>query len=359
MDSLRHPRRFSVLSLVAVASFTLLAATPAAVAFEGYGYQAIGGQGGTTYHVTNTNGDTSSGSFRWAMSQPNPKIVVFDVGGTITLLATVAIRGGSYITIDGTTAPSPGITIRPPAGGQEDAIYIENGAHDIIIKGLRFRGFDADGNGGDLVSLYGDPSAVYNIVVDHCTFEAGDDGALDITNLVHDVTVSWCFFHNNNRAQLIKYGSQTRLSLHHNVYASSPPKGERLPLAWGNLDNLDYVNNVIYDWYWSGVSIRHEGDGGAIGKRVNANLTNNLFTHEQQTTIQDALMYGPSPGPDSEDGGPAGNPPQGTVVTNSKMGRLWVSGNILPPRTGISTRQCPVRSRSPRRLRSRPGRLPS
>ena len=46
MDFLRHPRRLSVLSLVAVASLTLLAATPAAVAYEGYGYPTVGGQAG-------------------------------------------------------------------------------------------------------------------------------------------------------------------------------------------------------------------------------------------------------------------------------------------------------------------------
>ena len=69
----------------------------------------------------------------------------------------------------------------------------------------------------------------------------------------------------------------------------------------------------------------------ATSTRVNANVVNNFFTHEEQPTIQDALIYGSGVGPDSEDGGPAGSPPQGTVVTTSKMGRLWVSGNILPP----------------------------
>jgi hypothetical protein len=117
MYSLRHLRRLSVLSLLPVASLTLLAATtPAAVAYEGYGYPTVGGQGGTTYRVTNTKGDTSIGSLRWALSQPSPKVIVFDVGGTITLSASEEIRQ-SYITIDGTTAPSPGITIRPPSGG--------------------------------------------------------------------------------------------------------------------------------------------------------------------------------------------------------------------------------------------------
>ena len=40
-------------------------------------------------------------------------------------------------------------------------------------------------------------------MVDHCTFEMGDDGAVDITNTVNDVTVSWNFFHNNHKSQLI------------------------------------------------------------------------------------------------------------------------------------------------------------
>ena len=113
MDSLPHLLRLRVVCQAAVASLILLAAIPAAVAYEGYGYPTVGGQGGTTYHVTNTKGDTSTGSLRWALSQPSPKIIVFDVGGTITLSASVEIRQ-SYITIDGTTAPSPGITIRPP-----------------------------------------------------------------------------------------------------------------------------------------------------------------------------------------------------------------------------------------------------
>ena len=267
------------------------------------------------------------------MSQPSPKIIVFDVGGTITLSASVEIRQ-SYITIDGTTAPSPGITIRPPSGGADNALVIPS-AHDIIIKGLRFKGFDADLSGGDLLALYGQldgvQKAVYNVVIDHCTFEDADDGAVDITEDAHDVTVSWCFFLNNNGPQLIKYGVRQRLSIHHNVYANSPDKGTRHPMVWGDLDNFDFVNNINYGWYWDGVSIRHEGDGGQPGKRVNANLVNNLFTHVHGRRSPTPSSTARFPGADARDGGPAGNPPQGTVVTTSKMGRLWVAGNILPP----------------------------
>jgi hypothetical protein len=334
MDSLLHSRRLRVVCLAFSTCVSPVLFAPArALAYEGYGYQTVGGQGGTTIHVTNTNGDTSTGSFRWALSRPSPKIIVFDVGGTIQLAATAKISGASqgFVTIDGTTAPSPGITIRPSDGGQSDSIYIENGAHDIIVKGLRFIGFDADGSGGDLISLYGTPSPVYNIVVDHCTFEMGDDGAVDITNTVNDVTVSWNFFHNNHKSQLIKYGPKARLSIHHNVYASNPSVGERNPLPWGDITDLDFVNNVEWGWLYRGLEIRHEGDGGSPGKRVNANVVNNVFTHASWTSKDTAIVYGSVAGPDTEDGGPGGTPVQGTVVTNTNMGQLWVAGNILPP----------------------------
>jgi pectate lyase len=319
----------TILAGVAAALLAALTSPRAALAYEGYGYQTVGGQGGSTCHVTSL-APSGAGSFAdCVLNRTGPRIVVFDVGGTIALSGEVRIKL-PYLTIDGTTAPSPGITIRPADAGATDSLYIE-ATHDIIIRGLRLVGFGGDGSGGDLISIYGSPSPCYNIVVDHCSLSAADDGAVDITSDGHDITVSWCLLYNNNKTQLIKYGALARISIHHNVYASSPPKGERNPLVWGDVSNFDYVNNVIYGWYWYGLGIRHEGDGGQPGKRVNANIVNNLFTHEQQATIQDALIYGPTPGPDAEDGGPSGSPPQGTVVTGTNMGHLWVSGNILPP----------------------------
>jgi len=308
----------------------LLLAAAAARGYEGYGYQTVGGLGGGTCRVTSLAA-TGPGSFAdCVMNRSGARVVVFDVGGTITLTSPVRVRT-PYLTIDGTTAPSPGITIRPPSSGAADALYIE-ATHDVVVKGLRFTGYGGDGSGGDLVSIYGRPSPCYNMVVDHCSFSEADDGAVDITSDGHDITVSWCLFRDNSKTQLVKYGVLSRISIHHNVYASSPPKGERNPLVWGNVSDFDFVNNVVYNWSGYGTGIRHEGDGGQPGKRVSANLIDNAFWHEQQATIENALVYGPSPGPDAEDGGPPGSPVQGTVVSGTRMGRLWVSGNILPAR---------------------------
>jgi hypothetical protein len=307
-----------------------LTSAPTAAAYEGYGYKTVGGKGGSTCRVT-TLAATGPGSFAsCVVNRTGPRVVVFGVGGTITLSAPVRVRT-PYLTIDGTTAPSPGITIRPPYYGAADALYIE-ATHDVVVKGLRFVGYGHDGSGGDLVSVYGRPRPCYNIVVDHCTFARADDGALDITSDGHDMTVSWCLFRDNSKTQLVKYGVLSRISVHHNVYASSVPKGERDPLLWGDVTDFDFVNNVVYNWFGYGTGIRHEGDGGQPGKRVRANLVGNAFWHQQQATVEDALVYGRSPGRDAEDGGPPGTPVQGKVVSGTRMGRLWVSGNVLPPR---------------------------
>ena len=59
----------------------------------GFGANATGGRGGSVYHVT-TLADSGPGSFRDAVSQPN-RIVVFDVGGYITISSEVAVKSGS------------------------------------------------------------------------------------------------------------------------------------------------------------------------------------------------------------------------------------------------------------------------
>jgi hypothetical protein len=115
--------------------------------------------------------------------------------------------------------------------------------------------------------------------------------------------------------------------MHHNVYAKN---GERNPQIRADVRDFDYVNNIIYDWGYF-------GEGGGYGIRiknnpgepkVEANFINNWFYANIRPSW--ALVFGTVPGADSYDGGPAVPPSQGTVVTTSLMGDLYVAGNILP-----------------------------
>ena len=98
---------------------------------------------------------------------------------------------------------------------------------------------------------------VYNIVADHLTLLTADDGAMDITLNARDITVSWCLFSGSELTQLIKYGVQRRISIHHNVYANATPKGERNPLAWGDLADLDYVKRERRSYYTAEAHVRY------------------------------------------------------------------------------------------------------
>lgn len=153
------------------------------------------------YKVTNLN-DSGPGSLRDALvNQLSPKVIIFEVSGNIALQSPIKLGGvfgaegetkGSYITIAGQTAPSPGITIK------DYGIGIDRNCHDILIQHIRIRpgdtsfydiGCDEDPPRVDCVKGgIADPMGLsdkydtgkgwvptHNIVIDHCSFSWGGD----------------------------------------------------------------------------------------------------------------------------------------------------------------------------------------
>lgn len=153
---------------------------------EGFGRFATGGRGGKVIKVTNLN-DSGAGSFREAVEASGPRIVVFEVGGTIELDYNnqLRVRNGD-LTIAGQSAPanSGGITIK----GAIRFNYTEN----IIIRNVRFRLGDNGWKGANGNVVGTKPSGisydgleflkVNNVIVDHCSVSWGVDETLSIVD---------------------------------------------------------------------------------------------------------------------------------------------------------------------------------
>lgn len=141
----------------------------------GFGAVSTGGNGGTDYHVTNLN-DTGIGSFRDAVSASN-RNVIFDVSGYIVLSSAVSMS--SHLTVNGQTAPAPGIGIMA-------AELSASGKNNIIIRNLRIRQGRLDPLTGKSAFNMGTAS---NVILDHCSFEYGQWDTIDAVGAVN-ITVS-------------------------------------------------------------------------------------------------------------------------------------------------------------------------
>ncbi len=130
---------------------TSVAAFPGA---EGYGSLTVGGRGGRVIAVTNLNAN-GPGSLREACDAQGPRIVVFNVSGTID--GDVKIKN-DFITIAGQTAPGDGITIK-------GNLAID--ASNVVIRYLRVR---TDHDGDALGGRYRK-----NIIVDHVSASWSSD----------------------------------------------------------------------------------------------------------------------------------------------------------------------------------------
>lgn len=277
--------------------------TPAPSAYEGFGTVtrgALDAPGGyETYHVTNLN-NSGAGSLRDAVSQGS-RYVVFDVGGTITLTSTLRIND-PYITIDGASAPSPGITIIQTG---TTGTVIE-GTSDIIIHHLRMDGqATAHENAGDIWGLDGSDAPVSNVIIDHVTAIASTDGVFDMPGVVKDVTISWNLITDTVTAMLVKYGRKDRISLHHNVFARN---SERQPQLVDEIYLMDYVNNVVYGWGWNGwgYGVRIPDTGGS-NTYPTLNFENNVFHYV------------------------SGYSSENSALIRYQDGAVYFNGNIFPP----------------------------
>jgi hypothetical protein len=224
---------------------------------EGFGRFTQGGRGGKIYKVTNLN-DAGPGSLREAVDAAGPRIVVFDVDGTLRLKSALHITN-DFITIAGQSAPGGGITLR------DYPLHIS--ANEVVVRYIRARMGDEKKLETDAVSI----GQGRNIVIDHCSVSWSNDETLSVTQRVEpglkhltDVTVQWSIIaeslndagHEKGQhgyGSLIQGSYGARYSFHHNLWAHHEARMPRI----GNYASIkvdpegiiaDFRNNVFYNW---------------------------------------------------------------------------------------------------------------
>ena len=219
---------------------------PAFPQAEGFGAYAKGGRGGKVIYVENTN-DDGPGSLRAAVLDPDPRIVLFRVSGTIELQSELRIRS-PYITIAGQTAPGDGICLK------NFPLKITH-THDVVVRGIRMRpGIELlpEGSSSDAIAV----EHSRDVIIDHCSASWSTDEILNTNNLNSDITIQWCLFAEslNNSVQEREHGyaatlGGVRSSFHHNLLAHN--KGRNPSIGGGDRNRrseLDISNNVVYNW---------------------------------------------------------------------------------------------------------------
>lgn len=273
----------SITAAAMAISVTTMAQGPAFPGAEGHGRYVTGGRGGKVVRVTNLN-DSGAGSLRAAVNGSDKKIVVFEVGGVIALKSELRI--GANTTIEGQTAPSPGITLR--------YYTVRPNGNNIVIRFVRFRrGQEKDVNdGADAIWARN----LTGIMIDHCSMSWSIDELASFYDN-NNFTMQWCMLgealanagHGKGAHSYGGIWGGKLASFHHNYLGFMQNRVPRFNGArynwkgytsnrkyndykWKNslqAENVDFRNCVMYNWGTGGC---YGGPGGGY-----INIVNNYY----------------------------------------------------------------------------------
>ncbi len=297
-----------------------VAGSPAFPGAVGWAATTPGGRGGQIIRVT-TLAISGPGSLTAALANPQPRTIVFEVGGVIDLAGARLIVRTPFVTVAGQTAPSPGITIIRGSLGIA--------THDVIVRHIRVRPGEAgrmkmSGWEADAIATDG----AYNVIVDHCSATWGTD---------ENLSASGGRF-NGATPDDWRMGTSHAITFSHNIVAeglsnSTHSEGEH---SKGGLihDNVTQMA-IVGTLYFSNMDRHPLFKGGARGIVVNNWIANpgayamryalvaNEWTTNAYQTGQMAIVGNVfTPGPST----PAGVPL--LRVTGAGMVDVFMSDNI-------------------------------
>ena len=311
----------AVLSLSASAQFQQAPAFPGA---EGFGRYTTGGRGGQIIHVTSledycdskdysptqTTDKAIPGTLRYAIRQQGPRIIVFDVAGTIHLKAPLKINNGD-VTILGQTAPGDGICVA-------DQTFNIN-CSNAIVRFIRCRMGDQGKryfNKGEALtgayqvveddamnSYHKAGNECHNVIIDHCSMSWSTDECASFYGN-KNFTLQWCIIGQSLRNSTHVKGRHgyggiwggENASFHHNVIHNNDSRNPRFdhgyvsPLA----GPVDYINNTVFNW---GIKSAYGGETAPDMEVKKINMIANYYKAGEFTrdsTKNSNLLFNPT-----------------------------------------------------------------
>jgi len=274
---------------------------------EGFGSLTTGGRGGRVLYVTTLEDGNTPGTFRYAVTQSGPRIIMFKVAGRIKLNSRLDIRNGN-LTIAGHSAPGDGICI------SDYSVVVS--ASNVIVRHMRFRMGDEQNFEDD--AFWGRYQT--NLIIDHCSMSWSVDECSSFYNN-ENFTMQWCILSESLRISAHEKGAHgyggiwggKKASFHHNLLAHHDSRNPRFaaydPNSTGGAVRLeglvDFRNNVIFNW---------GGNSGYGGEGGNYNMVNNYY-QPGSASGNSARIFAPDP--------------DGTAGGLRLHGVFYVAGNIM------------------------------